>query len=158
MESADQLNTSSASLYGYFTGKEKEITPQSVMLWVNVADVGTAHVLAIVRISSRWLLCRCNAALQDAPDAGNHRFLICGDQPYNNKQISDAFIKNYPEIASRVPTKLPGGVDENGFPADGYFTGDNSLSKKLLGITYQNFEDTMVQYADSVKDLPSTAP
>jgi hypothetical protein len=83
--------------------------------------------------------------------------LICGDQPYSNKQISDAFIKNYPEIASRVPTKLPDGVDENGFPVGGCYTGDNSLSKKLLGMTYQNFEDTMVQYADSVKDLPSTS-
>jgi hypothetical protein len=53
MESVDQLNTSSASLYGYFTGKQKEIAPPGVMLWVNVIDVGTAHALAIVRISFR---------------------------------------------------------------------------------------------------------
>ena len=45
---ADQLNTSSASLYNVLVGKDKAIGPQSVMLWVNVADVGTAHVLAIV--------------------------------------------------------------------------------------------------------------
>ena len=48
VESADQLNTSSASLYSVLVGKNKEIGPLSIPLWVNVADVGTAHMLAIV--------------------------------------------------------------------------------------------------------------
>jgi len=91
---------------------------------------------------------------QDAPEAGNHRFLVCGDRPYANKEMSDAFIKHYPEIASKAPTKLPGGVDSNGLPAGGCYAGDNSLSKNLLGMTYRGFEDTMIQFAESVKHLP----
>ena len=83
--------------------------------------------------------------------------MICEDIPYNNKQISDTFIDHYPEFASKVPTKLPDGVDQDGFPTGGYYTGDNSLSKQLLGMTYQSFDDTMVQFADSVKALPSTS-
>jgi hypothetical protein len=48
MESADQLNTSSASLYAVLTGQQKEIEEQHVMTFCNVVDVGTAHVLAVV--------------------------------------------------------------------------------------------------------------
>lgn len=140
IKSADQLNTSSASLYNVLVGKDKEVSPQAVMIWVNVKDLAKAHALAIA-----------------APGAGNHRFLIAGDQPYTNKEISDAFIKHFPEFAPKVPTKLPEGVDANGVPIGGRYTGDNSLSKQLLGMTYQNFEDTMVQFADSVKNLPATS-
>jgi nucleoside-diphosphate-sugar epimerase len=140
IESTDRLNTSSQVLYAVLSGQQKEIIPQAIMLWVNAADVGTAHVLAI-----------------DSPNAGNHRFLVCADSPYTNKAISDVFIKNFPDAASVVPTKLPEGVDEDGFPVEGYYTGDNSSSKKLLGMKYQNFEDTMIQFANSVKNLPKSS-
>ncbi|PVG04398.1 NAD(P)-binding protein [Serendipita vermifera] len=140
IESADQLNTSSASLYAVFSGQQKEIQSQDVMIFANVIDVGTAHILAV-----------------DAANAGNKQFLICADKPYNNKQISDAFIKHFPEFAPNVPTKLQEGVDAEGYPAGGYYTGDNSLSKKILGISYQDIEQTMVQFADSVKTLPRSS-
>lgn len=56
--SADQLNTSSAALYAVFSGQQKEVASQRVMLFCNVADVGIAHVLAIVRVSPhyQWFL------------------------------------------------------------------------------------------------------
>jgi hypothetical protein len=79
------------------------------------------------------------------------------DAPYTNKAISDIFIKHYPESSSEVPTTLPAGVDKDGFPIGGHYTSDNSLSKRLLGITYQNFEDTMVQFAESIKNLPKAS-
>jgi len=110
------------------------------VLFVNVQDLGNAHVLAI-----------------SAPDAGNKRFFITADAPFTNKAVSDILIKHYPESASIVPTRLPAGVDQEGFPIGGYYASDNSLSKRLLGLTYQNLDDTVVQFAESIKNLPEAS-
>ncbi|KAG8833217.1 methylglyoxal reductase (NADPH-dependent) gre2 [Serendipita sp. 399] len=134
--SAKSLNTSSVSLYAVLTGQQKEIEVQHVMIFTNVQDIAQAHVLAL-----------------EAPDAGNKRFLIANDVPFTHKAISDAFIKHFPSFAPNVPTKLPEGVDENGVPIGGSYRADNSLSKNILGLQYQNFEDTMVQFANSVSGL-----
>ncbi|CAG8748666.1 9685_t:CDS:2, partial [Acaulospora colombiana] len=134
-ESVDKMKTSSAGLYAIFTGQSKEIEAQSVMLFVNVIDLGRAHILAL-----------------EAPEAGNKRILTCSDKPYNNKQIADAFINNFPDLARNTPTKLPEGVEADGYPTGGYYRGDNALSKRILGMTYYDIEQTMVQFVNSVKD------
>ncbi|PVG04397.1 NAD(P)-binding protein [Serendipita vermifera] len=139
-ESVDKLNTSSAGLYAILTGQNKEIETQSIMIFCNVIDLAVAHIRAI-----------------EAPDAGNKRILTCSDKPYNPKQISDAFIKHFPDLARNTPTKLPEGVEADGYPTGGYYRGDNSLSKKILGMTYYDIEETMVQFVNSVKDLPKSA-
>ncbi|KAG8831531.1 methylglyoxal reductase (NADPH-dependent) gre2 [Serendipita sp. 400] len=136
--SISSLNTSSASLYAVLSGQDKEISQQHVMIFCNVADIGRAHVLAV-----------------EEQDAGNQRFIITAGT-FTHKAISDAFIKHFPSFAPNVPTKLPEGVDENGYPIGGNYTADNSLSKRVLGMQYQNFEDTMVQFANSVAGLQSS--
>lgn len=80
---------------------------------MGIIDVAEAHVLAI-----------------DALDAGNKRFFTIGDKPFSNKQISDIFIKHYPDLAPNIPTTLPEGVAADGFPVGGYFTGDNSSKQE----------------------------
>ncbi|PVG04409.1 NAD(P)-binding protein [Serendipita vermifera] len=139
VKSIDQLNTSSASLYNMLTGRQKEITAPGLTIFCNVSDVGLAHILAI-----------------DARNAGNKRFLICADEPYNDKIISDALIKYYPELAPNVPTTLAGNVTAEGWPTGGYYTGNNSLSKEVLGMRYQNLDDTIAQYVHSIKTLPKS--
>lgn len=135
--SAEALNTSSAALFQMLSpgaNADGSIPPHSVALWVNVADLGTAHVLAL-----------------SAKDASNKRFIIAADGTYNNKAICDVFRSHFPDLASRIPTKVPEGFNEDGTPIGGSYTADNSLSKEVLGLKYQSLEDTMVQFGESVK-------
>lgn len=91
---------------------------------------------------------------QTAKGASNKRILLAGDACYYNKQISDIYIKHYPKLASKIPTKLPKGVDQQtGAPIGGHYRIDNSFSKKVLDLEYVSFEDTLVEFAESVKNL-----
>jgi len=53
--STEALNTSSERLYTILAGKVKEIPTQGVVLFVNVQDLGNAHVLAIVSLLLTFL-------------------------------------------------------------------------------------------------------
>ncbi|PVF94241.1 NAD(P)-binding protein [Serendipita vermifera] len=140
VESVAQLNTSSAYLWAILTGQKEVLEPQGVVLFTNVTDVALSHVLSI-----------------DAPDAGNKRFIMCSDKPFSNKQISDIFIRRYPHLAARATTRLPEGVDEEGFPSGGYYTADNSLTKEVLGLKYQGLEESVVQFVESVQGWLTSA-
>jgi len=97
-----------------------EMTPQ---------DVATAHVNAI-----------------EKPEAGGKRFLLTAGQ-FSNQQIVDVILKNFPELADRLPSQRE---PNDGFPTGGVYKGDNTRSKEVLGLEYISFETCIV---DLVKVL-----
>jgi len=118
--SLDKLNTSTAGMYGIFSGKTEP--SQSVYLWVDVRDLALAHVLAI-----------------ESDAAANQRYLITQGR-YSTQQFVEYIWEHYPEQAKEkgVTKGTPGTY----FPEEGTYTGDNSKSIKDLGLQYRDL-DTM---------------
>lgn len=132
------LNTSNQRVNGYLSGQLKEVQPSGVHLWIDVRDLALAHVLAVT-----------------VPGAGGHRFFTLADGTYSNQEICDFLRKNFPEIRDRVPEGKPG--NGLGLKPGEYFVGDNSKSKKILGITYRGLEESIVDTAKSILELEKKA-
>ncbi|KAH7106552.1 putative dihydroflavonal-4-reductase [Auriculariales sp. MPI-PUGE-AT-0066] len=128
------LNTSNQRVYGYLSGQLKEIAPTGVHLWIDVRDLAVAHVAPL-----------------SVPEAGGQRFFTLADEIYTNQDICDILRKNFPEIKDRVPEGKPG--SGLGLAPGEYFVGDNSKSKKILGLKYRNLEESIVDTAKTILEL-----
>lgn len=77
----------------------------------------------------------------------NHRFFITAGH-FNNKKISEAIGKAYPELKDGLPTaKTPGGE----FPEGGHYEIDNSQAEKVLGLKWRPFDQCIKDTVDSLK-------
>ncbi|KZV77838.1 NAD(P)-binding protein, partial [Exidia glandulosa HHB12029] len=128
------LNTSNQRINGYLSGQLTAVAPTGVHLWIDVRDLALAHVRALT-----------------VPEAGGNRFFTLADGIYTNQDICDILRKHFPEIKHRVPEGKPGaGL---GLKEGEYFVGDNSKSKKILGLTYRGLEESVVDTAKSILEL-----
>lgn len=125
-QNASSLNTSNQVIYAILTGN---LGSTSLHLWVDVRDIARAHIAAL-----------------ETPAAGGERFLIKADGIYGNQDIADVLRKHFPD--QPVPVGTPGAGLE--VKEGDYFLGDNSKSKRILGLTYGTLEDMLVPLA---KDL-----
>lgn len=106
---------------------KEQIPPTGTFLYVDVRDVAVAHVRAI-----------------EVAEAGGKRFFVTAGF-FSNKEIVDAVRKTHPELTSKLPAEdTPGD-----FPSNIYEI-DNSRSKKILGIKYRPFPETV---ADTIRSL-----
>ncbi|KAK9324565.1 hypothetical protein V1517DRAFT_316810 [Lipomyces orientalis] len=115
----ETVNTSNASIWSLVNGSQATIPPTAVPAWVDVRDVAEAHVNAL-----------------EAPAAENQRYFVVAGK-YSFSDICDIVLKNFPQLAGKVPTD---GV----IPSKESYNLDNSKSKKDLGIEYISLEQSIV--------------
>ncbi|KAI9736802.1 MAG: methylglyoxal reductase (NADPH-dependent) gre2 [Claussenomyces sp. TS43310] len=126
LESLDKLNTSTADIYRLFNGSEKEVPPTAFWNWVDVRDVGQAHLKAY-----------------EVPEAAGQRY-FCTAGRYSYQQICDIIRKDFPELREVTPKGNPGE------PISGVFEVDNTKIREQLGIKFRTLEESI---HDTVAEL-----
>jgi len=122
VDSLDNLNTSSSTVWALISGKTKEIPSADFPVGTDVRDIAKAHVLA--------------ASLDVAR---GQRYLTIAFH-YNNEQAADVLRKAFPDKADRIPA---GEVK----PLDPHFATDSSKAEKELGITWIPFDKCVTDTA-----------
>lgn len=117
--SFEHLNTSSADIYRLMNGSEKTVPETSFFAFVDVRDVGEAHVLAY-----------------ESAEAAGQRYFVTGGG-YTYQQICDIIRKEFPELKDRVPEGTPGAA----YP-DVYHV-DSSKAQKELGLKFRDLQTTI---------------
>lgn len=129
--STAKLNTSSADIYRLMNGSEKEVPQTSFYAWVDVRDVGEAHLKAY-----------------ETDAAANQRFFVTGGT-YSYQIICDILREKFPELKDRVPEGKPG----SGLGADVYKV-DNSKAKRVLDMPrFRSLEECIVDTAKSLLEV-----
>ncbi|KZF22893.1 NAD(P)-binding protein [Xylona heveae TC161] len=127
------INTSNSRVADLIQGKWKnEIPPTGLILWVDVRDVALAHVKAFELDSA----------------AGKRHFIIAGY--YSNKETADIVRKNFPELASKLPTESTPGGDYPEGAKPGF---DNSRAVNELGIKFRPYEESVVDLVKSLQAI-----
>lgn len=114
------LNTSTQRISDYLIGGKTEIAP-GMDIYVDVRDLAVAHVRSL-----------------EVPEAGGQRFLVCANDRFCDQVILDMIHKHFPDVAEKIPVGVPGEVKQEGI----HFIGDNSKTKKILGLTFRPAEET----------------
>lgn len=128
LSSLDSINTSNARIRDIIQGKYRDELPGSgVYIWVDVRDLGEAHVKSI-----------------ELAEAAGERFLLTAGY-FSNKQIVEAVRESYPGLESKLPSKDA----PDDLPSDIYGI-DNSKSLNILGLKYRTLKESV---ADTVKSL-----
>lgn len=132
LETLDNINTSNQRIVSAAQGKFKdEIPPTGVHLWVDVRDVAEAHVAAF-----------------EKPEAANKRFFTLAGY-FSNKEICEIIKKNFPQYKDLPGESATGGDYPEG-GKDGIYKFTNERTKKVLGLKYRSFEESIV---DSIKSF-----
>ncbi|KAG8741620.1 methylglyoxal reductase (NADPH-dependent) gre2 [Ceratobasidium sp. 414] len=90
----------------------------------------------------------------EKPEASGQRFYVSAGN-FNVAQVVDYIWEHYPERAQAKG--IPKDTTGVGYPAEGCYTSDNSVSKRVLGIEYRSFESTLkdqlAQFVELEKQL-----
>lgn len=130
VESVDKLNTSSAEIYKLIDGSTNEVPPTIFWAFVDVRDVGDAHLKAF-----------------ETPEAANERFYVTAGN-FSYQMICDIIRKDFPQLREKTPEGKPG----SGLGQEVYKV-DNSKSKKVLGMNYRPLETTIHDQVASFLEL-----
>ncbi|GAB7363644.1 hypothetical protein MBLNU230_g4214t1 [Neophaeotheca triangularis] len=133
LNSLDALNTSNQRIRDVTLGKMKDqIAETGTFIWVDVRDLALCHVKAMT-----------------SAEAANQRFFITAGY-FSNRQIAQVITKNFPEYKDKMPSDSTPGGD---YPKEGVFDIDNSKVKKVLGIEFRSFEESITDTVKSLKDV-----
>lgn len=136
LASLSALNTSNERIRDLITGAAKgRCPPTGNYLYVDVRDLGLAHVLAI-----------------EKAEAGGKRFFTVSSH-FSNKEIVQIIDQEFPEFRSRLPTGedlVPGD-----YPQDGVYGFDNSRAREILGLEFRPLKQSIV---DAVHSLLAVEP
>jgi len=125
----ESINTSVFLLFQYFSGEKKEIVPASaVQSFVDVRDVARAHI----------------KALENAK-ADGERFLLSSDN-FSWDQATEVLRRHYPDRKDKI-------VPPRENAAYGKSTLVNTKSKEVLGLTYIDFETSIVDTAKTLEQF-----
>ncbi|KAK3898618.1 hypothetical protein C8A05DRAFT_47117 [Staphylotrichum tortipilum] len=136
LASLDGVNTSNARVADCLAGKWRAEVPPTgaAILWVDVRDVAAAHV---------------KAGLEVAEAGGKRLFVTAGW--FSNAEMASVVRRHFPEDAERLPTKETKGGEIPG--EEERFRFDNEATRKLLGIEWRSFEESIVDTARSLKKV-----
>ncbi|KAL2002163.1 hypothetical protein VTN02DRAFT_518 [Thermoascus thermophilus] len=129
-----KLNTSSADIYQLMAPTNKPTDPlPSNGFWsfVDVRDVALAHLKAY-----------------EVPEAGGERFFLCRGN-FSYQMMADILREKIPELRDRVPIGKPG----SGFGGVELYKPDASKAQRILGITFRDLEEPVVDSARSLLEL-----
>ncbi|KAK0107021.1 methylglyoxal reductase (NADPH-dependent) gre2 [Cadophora gregata] len=119
VSSLSNLNTSSADIYRLMNGSTKSVPETSFYAFVDVRDLGEAHVLAY-----------------ESEKAAGQRYLIASGG-YTYQQVCDVIRKGFPEKRELVPE----GEEGSAFP-DVYGI-DNGKVRRELGLEFRGLEESI---------------
>jgi nucleoside-diphosphate-sugar epimerase len=135
LASLESINTSNERVVQLLQGKWRNEIPATgaAWLWIDVRDAASAHVRAL-----------------ENPDAGGKRLFTTAGY-FCNRWIADAVLKNFPDLADRLPTDdTPG----DQFPDEGkVYKFDTQLTNAVLGIDWITLEQSMVDLVKSLKSF-----
>ncbi len=136
LASLDGVNTSNARVADCLAGKWREEVPATgaAMIWVDVRDVAAAHVKAGLEVE----------------EAGGKRLFVTAGW-FSNAEMARVVRKTFPEDAEKLPTEETKGGEIP--PAEGRFKFDNEATRKLLGIEWRSFEESIADTARSLKKV-----
>ncbi|RDW60933.1 hypothetical protein BP6252_12316 [Coleophoma cylindrospora] len=124
-----KLNTSSADIYRLMNGSEKTVPNTAFYAFVDVRDLGEAHVRAY-----------------ESPAAANERFAITGSR-YTYQQICDIIRREFPEKKHLVPEGMPG------YDGPESYALSNEKARRVLEMEFRDLETTI---KDMVTDFIAT--
>jgi len=129
VSSTTSLNTSSNMIYELISGKNKELPPQGLPLFVDVRDVAKAHVLALKNDS-----------------VIGKRVLLSGG-PYTLYNTVKFIAEQRPELKPRLPSL------ENATPETRLISRiDTSVAEKDLGLSFISYEKCLFDTIDALLD------
>lgn len=114
-----KLNTSAAEIYHLMDGSQKEVPATSFYLWVDVRDVGEAHVRAY-----------------ENPASAGQRYL-CTAGRYTFQQICNVLRKDFPERRHLTPEGNPNE------PLPDTYDVDTTKIRTELGIKFRSLEESI---------------
>ncbi|OHW95392.1 NAD-dependent epimerase dehydratase [Colletotrichum incanum] len=139
VKSPQDLNQSNAMIYMNLFAPEPTsnvpVPPEVLQLYVDVRDVGQAHLLAAT-----------------TPGAGENRFIVSTGGASNQK-IANILREKFPELQSRIPK---GDLQNTEMP-EGTVGLDASLATRVLDIDYRKLEDTIGDMATQVVEIEKRA-
>ncbi|KAJ5950526.1 NAD(P)-binding protein [Penicillium vulpinum] len=131
LTSLDALNTSNQRIRDLLSGAAKNrCPPTGNYLFVDVRDLGLAHVLAVEKEA-----------------AGGKRFFAVSSH-FSNAEISKIIGEEFPEYSDRLPTG--DALKPGQYPADGVYGFDNTRAREILGVQFRPLRESIV---DAVKSL-----
>lgn len=128
------LNTSAWDLNRFLSGELEDVPETSFWSFVDVRDLATAHVRAL-----------------EVPEAGDERFFIVSGR-YSYQQTADV-LRTSSRISEADKKKVPVGKPGQNNPGPEVYEVDNSKSKRILGLEYRSFEESIVDAALNLIDL-----
>ncbi|KZL80910.1 nad dependent epimerase dehydratase [Colletotrichum incanum] len=139
VKSPQDLNQSNAmicmNLFAPEPTSNVPVPPEVLQLYVDVRDVGQAHLLAAT-----------------TPGAGENRFIVSTGGASNQK-IANILPEKFPELQSRIPK---GDLQNTEMP-EGTVGLDASLATRVLYIDYRKLEDTIGDMARQVVEIEKRA-
>ena len=135
LQGQSHLNTSSASLLGFFDGSWSEV-PNACRGIVDVRDCAAAHVNAL----EKWDI------------AAGHRFVLMESAPHFSK-FANIIRECVPEdLKKNVPTAISTEIGPTvlGNPPPNPVLFDNTPSKEILGIEYHSGQEMITIAVDSL--------
>ncbi|KAJ5215360.1 NAD(P)-binding protein [Penicillium cinerascens] len=131
LSSLDALNTSNQRIRDFLSGAAKtRCPPTGNYLFVDVRDLGLAHVLAVEKEA-----------------AGGKRFFIVSSH-FSNAEIATIIGEEFPEYRDRLPTG--DSLKTGEYPPDGVYGFDNTRAREILGVHFRPLRESIV---DAVKSL-----
>jgi len=130
LNSLEALNTSNQRIRDLLSGAAKNrCPPTGNYLFVDVRDLGLAHVLAVEKEA-----------------AGGKRFFAVSSH-FSNAEISEIIGEEFPQYKDRLPTG--DALKPGECPADVYGF-DNTRAREILGVPFRPLRESIV---DAVKSL-----
>ncbi|KAH6722461.1 hypothetical protein BKA61DRAFT_729808 [Leptodontidium sp. MPI-SDFR-AT-0119] len=129
IESLDlgKMNTSSADIYRLVNGSEKDVPETAFFAFVDVRDLGEAHVKAYER------------GLEGEKRGKAERYLVASGV-YTYQQVCDVVREDFPKRRGLVPEARKGGETES--ENEGEFYGvDNGKVRRELGVEFRGLRE-----------------
>ncbi|KAF2466080.1 NAD dependent epimerase/dehydratase [Lindgomyces ingoldianus] len=115
-----ELNESNANLWKVASGQELPVS--RVPFWVDVRDLATAHVEALLR-----------------PEAGGKRFTVASPQKFSYSLVSDILLEEFDWGKERTAKGEKQGIDDS-------FALDGGAAAMALGLAYTSFRETVKDF------------
>jgi nucleoside-diphosphate-sugar epimerase len=131
-------NVSAWDMNRFLSGELEDVPSTDFWGFVDVRDLATAHVRAL-----------------EVPEAGNERFFIVSGR-YSYQKTADV-LRESPRIPEAYKKKVPLGQPGKNYPGPDVYDVDNSKSKRILGIEYRPFEDSIIDSALRLIELKEKA-
>jgi nucleoside-diphosphate-sugar epimerase len=131
-------NLSAWDINRFLSGELDDVPETGFWSFVDVRDLAQAHVRAL-----------------EVPEAGNERFFVVSGR-YSYQQTADV-LRRSDKLPAADKAKVPVGKPGQNYPGPDVYEVDNAKSKRILGISYRSFEESIVDAALNIVEVRQKA-